>query len=270
MIELRGLHLGNIARSPAESVRPDLWPDHAWVPALGRTGGILYDLCGGNIGVNSAGLWHTQGMYLDTNLSGTYNRASLSAGWGARFGSDPFTILVDYTPLRASLGKEVCALGAWSKNNDSSNQFMLGANYFTTASDYCPYFIIRIGTGEYSVPHTPQWTVGQRMVIGGIRNGTVISLARDGSIVANAGCAAGAVNTSVLPLVFGGISLGPASNTNATYHATSIHLRALTAREIAELSADPLLPFRRRQPVYYSVPSGGGSTETPAAMMMAL
>ena len=63
MIELRGLHLGNIARSPAESVRPDLWPDHAWVPALGpqalppaHGAHGLFDLAGSwpAVGVRSA------------------------------------------------------------------------------------------------------------------------------------------------------------------------------------------------------------------------
>ena len=270
MIELRGLHLGNIARSPAESVRPDLWPDHAWVPALGCTGGALYDLCGGRVGANSAGLWLTRGLYLDTDLSVTYNRASLSDGLGAMLGADPFTVLVSYTPLRAFSGRDVCVLGAWNKNNDSNNQVLLGSNFRTTSEDFYPYFMVRIGTSEYTVYHTPKYTVGKRMVIGGIRNGTVISLARDGVIVADAGCAAGAINTSNLPTVFGGIALGQNYNTNAIYHAVSIHLRALAADEIAELSAAPLLPFCRRQQVFYSVPSGGGSAETPAAMMMGL
>lgn len=267
MIDLRGLHLGNIARSPAESVRPDLWPDHAWVPALGCTGGVLYDLCGGKAGENSARVWSAQGMVMDTDMLTTYNRASLLTGWGARFGASPFTILVDYTPLRATGSAEVCVLGAWKISGDSDNQFMLAANYRFTAKDFYPHFSVRIGATEYTAFHTPKWTVGQRMVVGGVRNGTTISLARDGVVVASASCAAGAINTSSLPLVFGGIAFSAEHNTHAIYHASSIHLRALAAREIAELSADPLLPFRRRQPVYYSVPSGGGSTRNLIAAL---
>lgn len=40
------LTLATCARHPSESVRPDLWPHHAWAPALGVQGTRLYDLAG--------------------------------------------------------------------------------------------------------------------------------------------------------------------------------------------------------------------------------
>ncbi len=47
------LTFGNIATNPTESVRSDLWPDHAWVPALGNQGDRLVDVAGGADGTIS-------------------------------------------------------------------------------------------------------------------------------------------------------------------------------------------------------------------------
>lgn len=46
-----------------------------------------------------------------------------------------------------------------------------------------------------------------------------------------------------------------------------VYGRALTAGEVFSLAADPILPFRRRQPVYYSVPSGGGTARNLIAAL---
>lgn len=58
--------------------------------------------------------------------------------------------------------------------------------------------------------------------------------------------------------------------TSVILSSVLVYGRALTTSQILDLAADPLLPFRRRQPVFYSVPSGDGSIETPSAMMMGL
>lgn len=51
------------ARSPVESIRPDLWPDHAWVPAMGVQGGRIFDLAGNvDLTLPSGPIWVPGGI----------------------------------------------------------------------------------------------------------------------------------------------------------------------------------------------------------------
>lgn len=272
MIELRGLHLGNIARSPAETVRPDLWPDHAWVPALGCTGAVLLDLCttlrdmGTAYGSVS---WDARGL----------SNGGAGALWLGPLGMDaPMVYMGDFSifvhcpkiesaPTNSVLvgcrsnihGWEVQATsdGVWAFRavQLSDNAAVLGASPFSA-----------VQAVNQSIGVVFENTVAE-MFVGGVASGPLCTLT-------------GGINYSygvrvVTSTLMGTTAVSAATTleryVNGTVGALLSFDCALTHSQVLDLTADPLLPFRRRQPVYYSVPSGGGSAvEVPAAMMMAL
>ena len=258
MIDLRGLHLGNIARSPAESVRPDLWPDRALVPVLGCTGGVLYDLCGRGIASMSG-----QYAWIPTP-SVVVDRAGTGAIF-YRFPNRGYPLTVH------ALIKEP------ADNPDLSISFSVADG---DVPDKQWRVLREVGTGTYSInafdgapkivtSTAPAWATQHRMVSLMLSDQDSQELMVDGVRVTSASIS---VSIPILNRLALGVSADstPLGYASVDVAAALLHFRLLTAAQILDLHADPLLPFRRRQPVYYSVPSGGGSIETPAAMMMAL
>lgn len=246
MIELRGLHLGNIARSPAESVRPDLWPDHAWVPALGCTGGVLYDLCGGKHGsITEYASWgHLDGVLALVSPSSEYLRAPVvisgeGALWGAQ--GSMFLSLHHTTPTNSA-----SPIG-WVPPKSSRGGIVL---HGTT----------EIRVYDEGGHHDLDWD-NLGMPAGAHDLAIVRSVSTpwaawlDGAIDTDPDTPIGTFDVQITKLL-GGYN----SFVGAVYCAHIYSNRPLMPAQVLDFTADPLLPFRRRQPVYYSVPSGGGAS----------
>lgn len=281
MIELRGLHMGNIARSPAESARPDLWPDHAWVPALGCTGGVLYDLCQ-KVSLSAiAPAWAIQGGVVVTRHNDTESARFLSPNALAYDLALPWTAVCVARPASASTDQRPLACWDDVGSSDGDGGFAVWYDIGGTAAGWSFAFYRNVaGAKMYRL-------VGNNTASGGTDRLSAVAcgwsggqsgaqfLIVDGALVTDY---ANSVGNPLYPGVthakmsVGGHSVSPTTSTMMDGDiAVSIFYRsALTPSQIFDLTADPLLPFRRRQPVFYSVPSGGGSIETPAAMMMAL
>lgn len=251
MIELRGLHLGNIARSPDESVRPDLWPDHAWVPALGCTGGVLYDLCGGRSAVVnfSAHEWVAgSGLRIHTASGAaivTIGSVAISGGYTLVAGG---IFTWSYWGGICSL-MGVVASGNWTYGRDKLSLHY--GQYFKDDAIRCVSTTKKFGD-------TSTWTWG-----GCLQASPAASIiTANGVIIAGTPQVYGttAYNSITLRL-FGGLFdnvTGPASVGSVL--SAFLFYRAPRPEILPILTADPLLPFRRRQPVFYSVPSGGGAS----------
>ena len=300
MIELRGLHLGNIARSPAESVRPDLWPDHAWVPALGpqalppaHGAHGLFDLAGSwpAVGVRSASDPVSTDIYptpklvngiwcISSNAVSNDTGAGLAAN-GPTGTSSPF-----------SLSSAMTLIAVILPQNAPDDRILLedGTAYDTN----CFYLMRRAdkrmvalvsGPGGYADVRTSEYIPAGEWFVSTIRWGVQTAAAGKVELFHGIDCVR-AVSTSAVttplnagnaPLTFFGrpaisgeiLSLAPPADT-ALSCILAYGNRALLDSQISDLHADPLLPLRRRQPASYFVPSGSGSAETPAAMMMAL
>ena len=101
--------VNGFARSPGESVRPDLWPNHAWMPTFGvqgpqLIGGLMvFDVAGGQYGLGTPAAasdtvdallpsWSVDkyGYCLISNESGGH-------GGGIKCGASPFTGLTAMT-----------------------------------------------------------------------------------------------------------------------------------------------------------------------------
>lgn len=271
MIGLRGLHLGNIARSPAESVRPDLWPDNAWVPVLGCTGGVLVDLVSGAGSqiIAKAGtthLWSTFGLY-------TTNEQWVGIGPVFEAGKE-ISVIASVRPTSSQPGSDAGFVSAVTSL--SVYQFTIATNAIGTGLAFYTRDTSTGTTGtrnnDLSVPNTLSTTADNVVA-------AVYSVSRAEKSLWNNGKMVGLTTTSIDPITTGhsGTWIANSGGYSEGYGyfgwvgAVLIYRKmALTNNQVIDLSADPLLPFRRRVPVFCSVPSGGGIVETPAAMMMAL
>ena len=277
MIELRGLHLGNIARSPAESGRPDLWPDHAWVPALGRTGSRVFDLCGNHAHLSSP--WSLgwsygdgigYGIYTDP-LDGTY-KYPLPTGI-VRSWSLPWTAVVVAAPWDNL--NDCRAFGCWTETGQTG-----GWTIWYDAGGSAPSWSMVLA--RWITSSTSYRLIGNNTQSGGLYKTSVAIGGWKGGQSPDQWFFRVDGKEITESLISGVDPIYPGDTTAPVYSlgersglpffgltsANMLYWRELTVGQSLDLTADPLLPFRRRQPVYYSVPSG--STETPAAMMMGL
>ena len=300
MIELRGLHLGNIARSPAESVRPDLWPDHAWVPALGpqalpQAHGAhgLFDLAGSwpAVGVRSAAYPVHTDIYPSPRLDDgiwcmSSNAVGAAAGAGlaanSPSGLSPFSgssamTLVACLKLTTVSADRIFIEDGTAYNSNCMFLMQTPANrvqvLLYSGGAYTEAITASgvITAGEWAVV-TAKWglgttNAGKAEIFAGSLCVRAISTR---TITAPLGTGNTRLTFFGRPSISGEIAdYAPAAG-SALSCILAYGNRALLDSQIQDLHADPILPFRRRQPVYYSVPSGGGSDETPAAMMRAL
>ena len=273
MIELRGLHLGNIARSPAESVRPDLWPDHAWVPALGCTGGRVYDLCGGSSG--ECGIpWQMDdsgSFALVKNINSETLRVQ-EGGPPLLAGIAASTLFAYFKPTPGtSTGRTIYA----ERPSDVPIYKLEG---FGALNNNGLVATLRDNEGNLiQVPSTKDITSDGRYHSGCmIVDGISVTVVVDGDHVNQNWGSMNMENfPGSTPISIASDPCDPLAHFVGGIAAVMGYRRALRGNSIATLHADPLLPFRRRKPVYYSVPSGGDpeppvSNESPAAMMMGI
>ncbi len=268
MIELRGLHLGNIARSPAESVRPDLWPAAgAWVPCLGPQ---MYDLSAHNGPATLSG-------------GATYTAAGLNC-------LTTSVAAKALAPLRYQIGDG--STGAATTWVVACSTYALVANYEfifvrRNATTKTGWQLLKEPDNSVEFDIFDLSTSGQLSVKspGNAINGYqyfVVAVTYDGG--SNAGGIALYINGSLSPItpstvgtfvapepIYNSVVIGGWEASNFPFggvvHAACIYDRALSATQIADVSADPVAPFRRRQPVYYSVPSGSGTARSLIAAL---
>ena len=254
MIELRGLHLGNIARSPAESVRPDLWPDHAWVPVLGCTGGVLYDLCGGMDGTIYGCSWGPG--YLDWVSTGDM------VVTGARTGEGSLSVHLDIDVRSNGISETMYSRMYDASATVQTNGARFNVETFSSGVFTAGPYISNKQIAVADLAGSSMGAVYNRRIVG-VTDASMYSGGKERAVVSG----------SAATYVDGAIVIGNRITADRTadmrLRAMLVYRRPLPSASMATLHADPLLPFRRRQPTYYSVPSGG-NTETPAAMMMAL
>ena len=262
MIELRGLHLGNIARSPAESVRPDLWPDHSWVPALGCTGGVLYDLCGGmSATIDLSALEWISGVGLRVAVAistGIIDIGNVPAVGGYTFSAQSTATWTYHGGVCSLLGTEGQNSPSWP--NHGGRLILQYGRYVVGGQVFGPVGPI-YATGSSSVR---SWAGAARA---GGSEGVIYA---DGVEVPGSAITGHILDTVPLSLLGGmyseSVFIAKAGSTLSSF----LYYGSWRPEVLPALHTDPILPFRRRQTVYYSVPSGGGSTGTPAAMLMGI
>lgn len=99
-----------IARNKAESAHPEMWPVHAWCPAIQRGGNVVQDFCGqAHATMNGTWDWNPDLPGIRTPYNGTsYNYGSLPANsltdMGQDFTADVVLYTHDYKP--SSSGSE--------------------------------------------------------------------------------------------------------------------------------------------------------------------
>ena len=240
------------ARSPGESVRPDLWPDHAWVPALGCQGGVLYDLCAPSHGTITGATWTSQGLYF-----GNAKTDKVECGTPVDFSIlTQFTFLITYEVPSAV---EIVATNGSAYNLNSflvTHNETSGRARFSTS----PVVSTRYTYTESASIYSDGETICLSGVwIAGSSNRLFINGAPD----------SGAVVGSYYDTVGNGNgqwTLGKRAGTSTAYSFTRrlynnlFWARALSDVALCDVTSDPLLPFRRRQIQKYWVPSTGGTT----------
>lgn len=231
------------ARSPGESVAPDLFPQHAWVPAFGVQGGMLFDVAGGLNGVvGAANSWDKGGLTVTGETCYVTRDSRIEP-------ANVFTV-VAYAKIPASPTDGAILFG---KQNTTWGGFYqsYAARAYTTGS------LIRFGLGTsssyYGLNVSAEY--GKKAVIIQRYNGVLHDAFVNNYY--NSVAATGTVQYADVPLYIGdGVSFG-ATWTDVIY-SVYLYAKWLNNSQIAQLSIDPLLPFRRRKPVFYSIPAASG------------
>lgn len=247
--------VNGFARSKNESVRPDLWPDHAWVPALGCQGGVLYDLCGASLASLSGTSWGGEAL----NFSGS-GAAVLAPTNRIAYSTRGLTVFVIFTPATGGQERQ-SIVQSYAHGNATP-----GYRGYTVGTYNGGFEVgVRRSDVDYLRKNTQPLTVGTQHV-GSVTyrgDGTEPDVMVDGTrpaltISIQSGAPLDEMATPTgRPTVAGGVGelyWGVERPYSGSISAIYIYLRAVVADAI---HADPLLPFRRRAPVFYSVPSGG-------------
>lgn len=231
------LSYDTIARSAAESVAPELWPDHAWVPALGATGGVLPDVAGGNHAVISGNYSWGPG-YVDF-VGGSATAPVPSVGKSLEF-----TVMTDVHP--------VASPAAWCGlycEKDGSNNNAFSVQRSASWPD------IRLYVNTTSKDFFGAFPLGVRAHLIGKKDTANCYLSQNGlPFVAQAFNTAITVTATATVLMAERGGIGCAGKLYHTY----VWRRLLTDADASRLSADPLLPFRRRRLRSWFLPTAGG------------
>lgn len=242
------LTLANIARNPSESVRPDLWPSHAWIPALGIQGETLWDVASGC----THGVLSTTAMWSGSSLvcngsAGRFCNCSEMYTMGALL--LPFTFLAVVKPNYSESGRIAFSAGTYSTSGDRTSIGTLagkshilhrvGADTIREASGD-----VRIDDGRWHVIIGTFFSANP----GGY-------LYTDGVFEVNTAYEFSQINYDAT--VIGSLprlstyDAGP--RFDGLIAMAGVFRRALNVAEIRTLSADPLLPFRRKLSVSFYV-----------------
>lgn len=245
------LHYGNIARSAGESVAPELWPDHAWVPALGCTGGSMPGFGGIKIYSSSAATnWSWGPKSLNFINSGNVN-AWTTGGHILPVGLSRFTVISSL--MYTSIGLR------WWFSQIASTDACGSASWIDTLGR------LNVGVwGPKAQSAAGTVVANEPTILAMTRNGTAVAGYKNGVLVADGTSETSVEDTSAQ------FTLGERhSKTNTAlsfcgeYYSCCTYNRVLSPTSISYLSADPLLPFRRRRLRSWFLPAAGGGTILP-------
>ena len=233
---VRPSYKNGFARSAAESMFPDLWPTHAWVPMLGPTGFVLPDV-GSNV-------YTMQTYNMEANDWGVFQgEQRLQFGGGNEYAevlaapmSPPFTVHAYFSQPTG------VAAYAWSQaKSDGQDLFSIGCDNFAGKR---VFFGVRETTTTFDkaypttnyVPNT--WV----NVTGVAHSSTDRRCYQDGGFE-------GQDTTDKTPTGLDNMWLGGIGDDVPNYRFITLgcvllYDRALTLGEIATLGHDPLAPFR--------------------------
>lgn len=264
-MDRQALHFGNIARSKGESVRPDLWADHVWCPALGIQGGTLIDLSSQKNASCSAPIWLSSkyGSVIDGNSSSTGmfltsgNTYSWKQPWTTIVVASPDSNSTDQTAFACWDQRQGVYAGGWVIWYDVDGSYDGWSFAFSRKiADTLTYYRL-VGTNTLS------GAIGQYSVIISGWTGNSWFHYVDGVSITES-------TTAVDDPGYPGDQSGPISMLGRNQGSTPAHFmdgkvafagifkRALPLSQILALTADPMLPLRRKKIWSMYVPSTGG------------
>lgn len=241
------LHFGNIARSPGESVAPELWPAHAWVPSAGCTGDMLPDVSRWNFtGISSPG-FSGDGFLVSTTTDMSQD-GSFALG-----ALDGFSIVM-HTYWNT--------MGAWARMfvaGDSGTNVIQHGMQYDGASGRLQYAVnVNSAATMNSVQYTG-FLGSENIICCASQKGTTdnVTININGETVLTGSIAVSAYTPCNRLRI--GKNLSGSSFSNAPWTLKELYLygRYLPPRDVESLNSDPCLPFRRRKLAFWSLPSGG-------------
>ena len=229
------------ARSRGESVAPELWPDHAWVPAFGPTGATLFDLCGGK-----------HGLLINTPTWQLNNWLKFDGGNGSDKDRVDFNSTITLSNSGWSLFFDVDLTG-----NTTLTYYLTGGSSGTLSEIlFWQGSRLRVKANNTVFDFTSLSThnIPRKYCI--VSDGTNL-------IIYYNGVAVGSTIFGEYSFTINRIGATPDAYNYATFGMLKnlyAYNTSLNQNDILALSQDLFLPFRRRVPVFYSVPSAGGGS----------
>lgn len=239
---MQGLNWANRARTRSESVRPDLWPDHAWVPAMGCQGGVVIDLCGPQRVNLGASTWTATGVIAVINHGDIDIHPGIDFSfmcWVSRIPSAAEYATFGGLIQRNSVGSYYYSVGEVGYTlllRNLSGNMVCGLTFATSTAAG------NNATGVNSL-------IGKPLAAVATMGATAQKLFINGSFAHGYSSSLGA------EFAAGSFAANSLHNGNAIA-AYATYRRLLSDAESIAISNDPLIAFRRRVPVFYSVPSG--------------
>lgn len=224
--------VNGFARSRGESVRPDLWFDNMWCPALGNQGAMLYDVAQrNNAALSGTYSYSAQGLALTGDNYGLTATKDISTWAGS------FTLFATYKS--SGTGNQVFFI-----NTDNFNWgFYIGA-----ISTKFRLSVILTGA-QKSLDSTAAVTDGLWHTLAGTFDAVsgTMSIYVDGLAANTPATYSGTIRTttadSSVLFAFSDQSL----DTNGSIGMLGFARLVLTPSQIMSLTADPLLPLRRKK-----------------------
>lgn len=177
------------------------------------------------------------------------------------------------TPLRQGAGLDVMACGRWNTGGTpGSNAFGIGLNFAVTSTDYKAWWAVDVGGTINQVVDPTAWSTNDRLVLIGRRDGTSLTLHKNGVQVASGSCAAGDLSNPTMNFLVGELGAGGGFNTNAFYETIYLFDRSISLKHVAMLSQRPTLLFESDEPSMRSgaLAAGGGGPGPSASGSMGM
>jgi hypothetical protein len=250
--------VNGFARSKGESVRPDLWPDYAWIPNIGYTGNVLIDIAGlqkngaitGATSVNESGgaslkFVSNHNVNLGNILTMNFSERTIVVRFKL------FSVSADQT-LIDKRNEGFADNGEWSLFFDDAVSLHSGYN-----DRLC--YVVHNGSTTSNWP----WIHGSALSVNTWytaaivhKNGVSVVMYLNG-IIDNVWSQStnAAMTTSLSRDVKIGETSDGAKDLNGLIHSVCVYDRALTQNQIKNLSIDTILAFRCKKQVGFRVPS---------------
>lgn len=236
------LDFGSIATNPTESVRPDLWPDYAYVPSIGIQGGTLRNVAGyGLDGTMNGATWTNNGGIECSGGDVIIPRLPL-------IGTGPFWFLGHFQQTNTSVVNSVFR----PRYSDLNGDFGMYCGVGTTV------YIRDAATSQVTVQALADDTARNCVAACRDRSGYMHMWA-NGAYIGKSGAVADININGYIDANFTiGSYQGYMHYFNGYIWNVQIGIgRDLSVEQGIAITADPLLPFRRAPQVSYFVAAAG-------------